>query len=175
MGVVTSDEFADLIRQNSRLLHKIARAYCRNAEDRDDVVQEIVVQMWRSMDRYDPKFARSTWIYRIALNVAISFYRRERRHKANRQSGTEHLLAVPEDHDSNEEIETLHHCIDELDALNKALVLLYLEGHDHASIADILGISATNVSTKLGRIKQELRRAFEARAATTTEKSSDAT
>jgi RNA polymerase sigma-70 factor, ECF subfamily len=166
---VPPQQFTDLIRQNRKLIHKIARVYCRDSTDRDDVVQEIVVQLWRSRDRYDDRFALSTWIYRIALNVAISFFRRERRHREHRQNDTEHLISIPAEHlvdhdvERNEDLETLHRCIDELDALNKALVLLYLDGKDYASIADILGITLTNVATKLSRIKKTLKRAFEER------------
>ena len=73
--------FTDLFRRHAGLIHKIAYAYCRDATDREDVVQEIAVQIWRSWHRYDGSFKESTWIYRIALNVAISFHRRERRHQ----------------------------------------------------------------------------------------------
>ncbi len=73
-------DFTELLRRHAGLIHKIAYAYCRNATDREDVVQEIVAQLWRSRVRYDERYRHTTWIYRIALNVAISFYRRERKH-----------------------------------------------------------------------------------------------
>ena len=159
-------ELTDLVRRNAKLIHKIASAYCRDAADREDVIQEIAVQLWRSRDRYDERFRETTWIYRIALNVAISFQRRERRHREGRVGGDEHLIhvaALPEP-ELDEDMQLLQRCIDDLGALDKALVLLYLDGNDHATIAEVLGISVSNVGTKLLRIKARLRVAFEERA-----------
>ena len=159
-------ELTDLIQRHARLIHKVAYAYCRDATDREDVVQETLVQLWRSRDRYDERYRQATWIYRIALNVAISFQRRERRHREGRLSSDEHLItiaAAPEA-EPGEDVQLLLRCIDDLSALDKALVLLYLDGNDHASIADVLGISVSNVGTKLSRIKDKLRVAFDERA-----------
>ncbi len=158
--------FTELLQQHAALIHKVARVYCRDAADREDVVQEIAVQLWRSRDRYDERYRQTTWVYRIALNVAISFQRRERRHRERRQSGDGQLLAVAaaEVIEPGQDVELLLSCVDGLDELEKALVLLYLDGNDHASIADVLGISVSNVGTKLGRIKDKLRVAFEERA-----------
>jgi len=156
--------FTDLVRRHAGLIHKVAHAYCRGASDREDVVQEIAVQLWRSRERYDERFRETTWVYRIALNVAISFHRRERRHHDRRSALEEHPLAIAEIGEPSEEVELLLRCIDDLGALEKALVLLYLDGNDHASIAEVLGISVSNVGTKLHRIKGMLRVAFEERA-----------
>ncbi|HWO24570.1 MAG TPA: sigma-70 family RNA polymerase sigma factor [Kofleriaceae bacterium] len=162
-----ASEFTDLIRRHAGLIHKIAYAYCRGATDREDVVQEITVQLWRARDRYDARYRHTTWIYRIALNVAISFYRRERRHRERGLPIEEDTLVVVDAVESalpgppGEDVQLLLRCIDGLGVLEKALVLLYLDGNDHASIAEVLGISVSNVGTKLGRIKQKLRAAFE--------------
>ncbi len=167
MSQMKAPEPTDLIRRNARLIHKIAYAYYRDATDREDVVQEIAVQLWRSRDRYDERYRETTWVYRIALNVAISFYRRERRHREGRESIDTHAItiaAVPEA-EPGEDVELLRRCIDELGALDKALVVLHLDGNDHATIADVLGISVSNVGTKLGRTKDRLRVAFEQRTA----------
>ncbi len=154
-------ELTELIRRHARLIHKIAYAYCRNATDREDVVQEIAVQLWRARDRYDERYRQTTWIYRIALNVAISFYRRERRHVERGLPIEEGALVAVAPVEPGEDVRLLLRCIDSLGALEKALVLLYLDGNDHASIAEVLGISVSNVGTKLGRIKDKLRAAFE--------------
>ena len=159
-------QFTDLIRRHAGLIHKIAHAYCRGAADREDVVQEIAVQLWRSRERYDERSRETTWIYRIALNVAISFQRRERRHREGRLPLEEHALtlaAAPEV-EPGADVQLLLRCIEDLSALDKALVLLYLDGNDHATSADVLGISVSNVGTKLLRIKDKLRVAFEERA-----------
>jgi RNA polymerase sigma factor (sigma-70 family) len=100
----------------------------------------------------------STWIYRIALNVAISFYRRESVRSRHVITGDEHLLEVPDETASRpEEIQVLYQWIERLDPLNKALALLYLDGNNYQEIADVLGISETNTATKISRLKQTLR------------------
>jgi RNA polymerase sigma-70 factor (ECF subfamily) len=158
-------QFTDLIRRHAGLIHKVANAYCRNAADREDVVQEIAAQLWRSRGRYDERWRTTTWVYRIAFNVAISFYRRERRHREGRQPIEDRLLAIADAAAAapSEDVQCLMSCIDDLDAVKKALVLLYLDGNDHATIALVLGITATNVGTKLHRIKADLRAAFDER------------
>ena len=169
-----SNQLTDLIRRNAGLIHKVAHAYCHDRTDREDVVQEVAVQLWRSRDRYDPRFKETTWIWRIALNVAISFHRRERRHRARRLPLDSHAIAIAATCDPQvvagvehgEDVLLLRRCIDDLGALDKALVLLWLDDNDHAAIADVLGISVTNVGTKLWRIKERLRVAFERRAPT---------
>ncbi len=161
-----ASQLSDLIRRHARLIHKIAYAYCRDSTDREDVVQEVAVQLWRSCHRYDERFKETTWIYRIALNVAISFHRRERRHRERRLPIDVHAItiAAASEVEPGEDVQLLLRCIDDLGALDKALVLLYLDGNEHASIADVLGISVSNVGTKLLRIKDRLRVAFEQRA-----------
>ncbi|MCA8965635.1 MAG: sigma-70 family RNA polymerase sigma factor [Planctomycetes bacterium] len=154
--------FTDLLRRHAGLIHKIAYAYCRDNTDREDVVQEVAVQLWRCRDRYDPAFAETTWIYRIALNVAISFHRRERRHRARRSAGDVHAITIAAGADEpSEAVQELLRCIDDLGPLDKALVLLHLDGNQHAAIGEVLGISVSNVGTKLGRIKERLREALE--------------
>jgi len=164
MAAMEAAPFTELVRAHAGLIHRVAYAYCRDATDREDVVQEIAVQLWRARDRYDERYRPTTWIYRIALNVAISFHRRERRHRERRLGIDELPIAVAEVAEPSEEVQLLLRCIDGLGALEKALVLLYLDGSDHASIAEVLGISVSNVGTKLQRIKDRLRVALEARA-----------
>lgn len=161
-----AQELTDLVRRHAGLIHRIAYAYCRNATDREEVVQEVALELWRSRHRYDERFRETTWVYRIAFNVAISFQRRERRHRERRLPVDVHAItiAAAPDVEPAEDVQLLMRCIDELGALDKALVLLYLDGNDHASIADVLGISVSNVGTKLFRIKDRLRVAFEQRA-----------
>lgn len=158
------DQYTNLLLRHTGLIHKVAYAYCRDATDRDDVIQEIAIQLWRSRNRYDDRFKETTWIYRIAINVAISFHRRERRHRHRRVSleSPAITIATPSA-EPNQDVELLKRCIDDLGQLDKALVLLYLDGHDHASIAEVLGISVSNVGTKLQRIKGKLRAAFDRR------------
>jgi len=159
-GDMEIDRFTDLIQQHAGLIYKIALAYCRDSADRDDVFQEIALQLWRSRGRYNPEFRETTWIYRVAINVAISFYRRERRHRHRRVQLTAAAIVAPGGHDSEPgDFERLRRLLDELQDLDKALVLLSLEGHDHAAISEVFGISVSHVGTKLHRIRQKLQAA----------------
>ena len=160
-----AEHFNDLVRRHAGLIHKVAYAYCRDATNREDVLQEIALQIWLSHARYDRRFKETTWIYRIALNVAISFHRRERRHTERAQSRVENALTIEAPtSEPDEQVQLLLVCIGDLGALDKALVLLYLDDYDHPAIAEVLGISVSNVGTKLMRIKDRLRVAFERRA-----------
>jgi len=128
-------------------------------EDCADLAQEIVAQGWRAFAKYDPARAFSTWLYRIALNVAISFVRgaahRERHSVALDESL--HDVAGDAEPETDERVRALYRFIDQLDALDRALLLLYLEERSYREIADILGISETNVATKISRLKQRIR------------------
>ena len=152
-----------LLEAHRGLLCKVASTYCRRAEDRNDLIQEISLQVWRSYPRFDGRCQFSTWMYRLAINVAISFHRQESVHHTLLH-GDDHLQDLPAPADAGpptDELQALHGFIDGLDGLNKALVLLYLDDRSHAEIAEILGLSATNVATKLARIKQRLRQGLE--------------
>jgi RNA polymerase sigma-70 factor (ECF subfamily) len=151
------DRFLTLLDQHRRILFKIANAYGRGPEDREDLVQEMVLQLWRSFRRYDERHRFSTWMYRVALNVAISFCRGEaRRPRAGALEGA--LGVAAPGAPPREDLRLLEEFIARLDELDRALVLLYLDGNRYDAIAEVLGISETNVGTKLGRIKDKLRR-----------------
>ena len=156
------DRFLILLDEHKKILFKVASSYCRNRADRQDLVQEMVVQLWRSFDRYDERYRFSTWMYRIALNVAISFFRSETRRSRFTVPAEDSILemaaAEPESAASDDDVGLLQHHIEQLDALDRALVILYLDGNRYDAIAEVLGISETNVGTKISRIKQRLRR-----------------
>ncbi|RZL16673.1 MAG: sigma-70 family RNA polymerase sigma factor [Hymenobacter sp.] len=156
--------FADLLAQHQDLLYKVATLYCPDSDDRQDLLQEMRVQVWQSFPRYDRRVALSTWLYRVALNTAISFYRQTARRQARTVGLTAEALHMPEPSTSDQEgqLRRLEQFISELGELDKALMLLYLEAHPHAVIADILGISLSNVATKVGRIKEKLKHRFAA-------------
>jgi RNA polymerase sigma-70 factor (ECF subfamily) len=154
--------FEQMIQMHRGILYKVVNTYCNNGEDRKDLLQEIMLQLWRAFDNYNPQYKISTWFYRIALNVAISDYRKN---SVKRDS----LVSLD---DSNDQISDsaatdaefhfmlLDRFINELKELDKALMLLYLEERSHQEIADIMGISTTNVSTKIARIKNKLKQQF---------------
>ncbi|MEP6900058.1 MAG: sigma-70 family RNA polymerase sigma factor [Rhodanobacter sp.] len=155
--------FEVLLHEHRKIVFKVAGLYSRNAADREDLVQEISTQLWRSFGGYDPARAKfSTWMYRIALNVAISQVRRERWSESDRFEPleTQHLETVGGGEgiaEPDERLGELYAFIGQLDPLNRALILLYLEDRNYTEMAEILGISETNVATKISRIKQKLR------------------
>ncbi|RCR67902.1 RNA polymerase sigma factor [Larkinella punicea] len=158
-----SDRFLAVLQANKGIIYKVANSYCVDAEDRKDLVQEIIVQLWKSFDRYTDQFQYSTWIYRIALNVAISFYRKESRRQQIAQplsDGIIHFVDTPAGDEQEERIGVLQQFITELKELDKALMLLYLDEKSHKEIAEIMGLSETNVATKIGRIKTVLKQKF---------------
>jgi RNA polymerase sigma-70 factor (ECF subfamily) len=167
-------QFQTLLAQHWGIVLKVAYSYGRSAEDRDDLAQEIALQLWRSFPRYDASRKFSTWMYRVALNVAISDWRRHGKQAPALVSidGDEAIqLIAPPTPEPDERIAALNRLIAELDPLNRALLLLYLEERPYREIAEILGISETNVATKLNRLKQRIRQGIVVyTAAATTEK-----
>src|SRR4051794_9595983 len=153
--------FQGLLERHQKMVFKVASTYCRNPEDRRDLVQEIAVQLWRAFPRYDEGRRFSTWMYRIALNVAISSARRAGRREMqslSRDGDVADPVERPAElHERDEQVSALHGFIDRLDGLNRALLLLYLEEHSYREIAEVLGITETNVATKISRLKQRIR------------------
>jgi RNA polymerase sigma-70 factor (ECF subfamily) len=159
-----ADIFLSIIENHKGILYKIANSYCKDQEDRQDLIQEIIIQLWQSFENYNSQFKRSTWIYRIALNTAISFYRKN---KVRRLKTTElsailaTSLKADEPFQDNPNLAILQVFIQELREIDKALILLYLDGLSQKEIAEIIGITPTNVGTKLSRIKKTLRQKFQ--------------
>jgi RNA polymerase sigma-70 factor, ECF subfamily len=153
--------FESLLQDHHRIAFKVAGLYSRSAADREDLLQEISTQLWRSFDSYDPARAKfSTWMYRIALNVAISQARRWPEADRFEPLQAHHLETVGGGEairEPDERLTALYTFIGQLDPLNRALILLYLEDRSYTEMADILGISETNAATKINRIKQKLR------------------
>ena len=160
-GNANQQRFEALWREHRGIVLKVASVYAHGAQERLDLVQEIGAQLWRSFASFDERRAKfSTWLYRIALNVAISQLRR-----AGGEAGRfepldrVHLetLAGEPAAEPDERLAALYAFIDEFDAFNRALILLYLEDKSYAEIADVLGIGISNVATKINRIKTRLR------------------
>ncbi len=157
------EEFLKLIQQHRGIIIKVCNSYCRNSHERDDLAQEITYQLWRSWPGYKTDYVFSTWMYRVALNVAISFYRREKKQLAT--VSLEENAIDPEDNVEGigvmeENIRLLQQYIQRLNVLDKALILLYLESKSYKEIATVMGISETNVATRLSRIKEKLKQHF---------------
>jgi RNA polymerase sigma factor (sigma-70 family) len=155
-------DFQNIIQQHKGILYKVARAYCPNEDDRQDLIQEMMIQVWQSRHRYNNQFKISTWLYRISLNVAISFYRKNTTRANMHTMLNEQTQQIPtEDKTADErQLSLLEKFISELKEIDKALMVLYLEDKSHAEIAEILGMSISNVGTKIGRIKDKLKTRF---------------
>lgn len=156
--------FSGLLEQHRGIVMKIARGYCAHPEDRLDLIQEISVQAWDAFDSFDPARARfSTWLYRVALNVAISQLRRQQLRQRHHAPLDEATLAADTGApaDQRHALHQLETAIRALPPLDRALMLLHLDDYDHRQIADILGISSANVSTRLHRLRQQLRARFD--------------
>ncbi|SKB70337.1 RNA polymerase sigma factor [Dyadobacter psychrophilus] len=155
--------FLTVIELNKGIIYKVANAYCKNSENRKDLVQEIAVQLWQAFPNYNNQFKLTTWVYRIALNVSISFYRKESRYGRRHNPLTDDIIGlITEDEqlDLESDLSMLHNFIRELKEFDRAVILLYLEAHSQQEIADILGITPSNVSTRIARIKQQLKQKF---------------
>lgn len=158
-----SRDFELIIEKNKGIIYKVANSYCKDSDDRKDLVQEIIIQLWRSFKRFDHSSKLSTWIYRVALNVAISFYRRDSKRKMASTELTESLIAIIPENDPSEtesQINQLQQFIGELKDMDRALMILYLEDKSQKEIGEIMGITETNVSTKIARIKEKLKAKF---------------
>jgi RNA polymerase sigma-70 factor (ECF subfamily) len=157
-----SDAFLQSLQQHRGILYTVANAYCARREDRGDLIQEIVVELWRAWPRFDARASFSTWMHQIAVNVAISVHRGESRRIRDalpiEEFGLDLAAADRAMGQHDDDLLALHQLIAQLDGISRALILLYLEGYAQDEIAAMLGLSATNVATRTQRIKQKLQR-----------------
>lgn len=159
----TSDapaDFSACLQRHAGIVRKVAATYCRDPHDRADLAQEIVAALWSAWPRYDHARTFSTWMYQVALNVAISHVRGESRRRRRVEPLDEDHMELrqdPFDHETHQLLDLLHTAIAGLDAMSRALAMLYLDERSHAEIADILGISESNVGTRIHRLKQRIR------------------
>jgi RNA polymerase sigma-70 factor (ECF subfamily) len=144
------------LERHRGLLFKVVRAYAFDSHDRDDLFQEIVIQVWSSIPRFRGESAETTWIYRIALFCAISWKRSERRHtgKHDPLEDSEHLLIAPAQ--ESDDLDWLYQQIALLDPLDRSLALLLLDGFSYRDMAEILGLTESNVGVRINRIKTAL-------------------
>jgi len=149
-------DFLAMVQNHERLIFKICNLYSKDVEGSKDLFQEIVLQAWTAFPRFNNASKISTWLYRVALNTAINYKRKVDKHAhTNDTSGLTHVAEATDS--GTEEYNLLYQMINDLPPLEKALILLYLEDRSYQEIADIMGMSVTNVGTRLGRIKLKLK------------------
>jgi len=157
----TRAEFEALLERHGGIIRKIAFSYARNESDRRDLTQDILLQLWKAYPRYSSERQFSTWMYRIALNVSISFLRKNTRPGRETVHFDEAQHDVADEDSTSEEMKErltmLHRIVTNYLPLDRALLLLYLDDRSYREIANILGLTETNVATKLSRLKQRLR------------------
>ena len=150
------DAFIQQINQNLGIAHKICRVYFKDADDREDVLQEMMYQLYKSYRSFDGRSKFSTWMYSVCLNTAITYRRKDIKRKYELLTMSHDQLVDPEVSNKDEEINMLFEAIATLASLNKAIILLYLEDLSYEEIADITGLSKSNVGVRLVRIRKDL-------------------
>ena len=150
-------EFTDLIRDHQGIIFKVTTMYCNNEQDQKDLYQDIVYQIWKSFDSFKENSKRSTWMYRVAMNTAITHYKKMKRSVGAVAMDKVVLAQIDSENEAMEEkISLLYRHIHQLDLLDKGLMLLLLEGKKYDEIAEITGLSNSNVGTRISRIKRKL-------------------
>lgn len=166
-----NSRFEEAVAAYGPALERLARAYEANADTRRDLLQEILIALWRSLECFDGRCSLRTWVYRVAHNTAASHVGRQLRMKRQAFVALEEVPEPADDAEVEEatghrdEIAILYQLIEQLKPLDRQVMVAYLEGMDAASTAEITGLSARNVATKIHRIKHILARRFQSRAA----------
>jgi RNA polymerase sigma factor (sigma-70 family) len=153
--------FIDYLESCKKLIAKVARVYSHDSEEQKDLMQDIALQLWKAFPNYDNTYAVSTWTYRIALNTSISHLRKATTRSAlqTKKYSEGELLEVQAD-TTDENLEQLYRAIEQLKPVDKAIVVLQLEGCSNKEIAEVMGLSSSNISTRKLRIKEELKTYF---------------
>ncbi|MES2276723.1 MAG: RNA polymerase sigma factor [Bacteroidota bacterium] len=162
MGSHQQEElFLTVIEQHKGIIYKIAKSFKKDEDDKNDLVQEIIFQLWRAFPSFDERSKLSTWMYRVALNVAISSYRKEQNKNELIIPWSENLMDFTADEEPDgANLNLLQQFINELKELDRALMLLYLDEKSGKEMAEILGLSEANIRTKTNRIKEQLKQRF---------------
>lgn len=150
--------FLDSINQHRGTIFKVCNLYCHENENKKDLFQEIILQLWKSFPSFRNDSNINTWIYRVALNTAISNFRRDSKRPERIVLNEDNLLIpdIPQFTDEKEDIGLLNIAIKQLSEIEKALIILYLDEKSYDEMAKILGISLSNVGARLNRIKTKL-------------------
>lgn len=148
--------FIDILNDHRGLIYKVCHLYCSDTEDKKDLFQEIVLQVWKSRHSFRQESKLSTWMYRVALNTAITHFKKEKRLP---QQVSMNGIEVPElesDDEKESMVKELLAAIENLDKMDKSVILLYLEEKSYEEISEITGLSKSNVGVRLNRIKTKL-------------------
>jgi RNA polymerase sigma-70 factor (ECF subfamily) len=159
---VTEEIFIQEIQPLQGIIHKVCLLYTYNQEDRDDLFQEILLQAWKSYGNFRGESKFSTWLYQIALNTAISWFRKNVRKPDNRSIQFPLFEDPWADRETEAQFNELYTAISKMNKIDKAIVTLFLEDYDYKTIGQILGITANNVAVKMNRIRTQLKETLSA-------------
>lgn len=149
--------FKEWLDDHRALLFKIIRSYAFTSEDQDDLFQEICMQVYKSIPNFKGSSAVSTWLYRISLNTAIKWSTREKKHTDSHfEIGSLSHALIANQEMQDERIQWLYNEIKQFDEVDRSLILLLLEGYSYKEMAEIVGISESNIGVKIHRIKKQL-------------------
>lgn len=156
-------QFAQLVKDNQGLIIKISRLYTHSLEDEEDLFQEIVLQIWRSYDSFKGESKVSTWMYRIALNTAITLFRKKKRSLTTEELQDFHIpkFAETDTHENEQQVTLLYKVIKMLPTVDRAIVTMYLDDLPYKDIAENLGITEVNARVKMNRLKKTLKKLME--------------
>jgi RNA polymerase sigma-70 factor (ECF subfamily) len=152
-------EFENAIRENELLIHKVCRIYAYTDEDREDLFQDIVIQLWKSYHRFKGNSKFSTWLYRVSLNTAITSLRKQKNVVMANHSGVVAADIVDDNYNTGEEerLQHLYTAIEQLNQVDKAIVMLYMEDKSYEEMEEVLGMSQAHIRVKMNRLKEKLR------------------
>ena len=152
------EEFLQNITSNQAIIHKVTRIYCDNVDDRKDLFQEILIQLWKSYGSFKEQSKFSTWMYRVAINTAITAFKRGAKKNLKAQFVKDLPPVADDEYDTDleENLNLLHVAIGRLTGIEKSIILLYLEDKSYEEIAEITGITQNYVRVKMNRIKKKL-------------------
>ncbi|MCT3727321.1 sigma-70 family RNA polymerase sigma factor [Elizabethkingia anophelis] len=149
-------EFLEKIEKHKGMIFKISKMYLENQEDCEDMFQEIILQLWKSYQAFEGKSQFSTWLYRVSLNTAITFLKRDK--KRTDKNELHENIDIEDEQNTDKELQTefLYKAVQELNPIEKALIFLFLEGQNHKQISENMGITEVNARVKLNRTKEKL-------------------
>lgn len=151
------DDFEKIINENANILHKLSRVYSNTETEYEELFQEMMIRIWRSLPTFRGDSKLSTWLYKVCINTALSYRSKLNNQKMHVELDDNIALQYSADgNETNERVEALYKAIRELKAIDRAIITLYLDENSYEEISTILGISKTNVATKIMRIKKSL-------------------
>lgn len=151
--------FVTQLEENQNIVHKICRLYTNDSDAHNDLFQEITIQLWRAFPKFRGESKFSTWMYRVALNTAITLYRKSKRRIQTQdfEGVSFKISSVPYDDTEEQQLKLMYSAVKDLNDIDKALVFLYLEDKNYKEISETLGITEVNARVKMNRIKEKLR------------------